>query len=70
MGSTPAQSRRARRRTEATRAAKLEGVDRGGGTAHPGAAAWGHGIESAEVGCGRLLVLVMLGLLPGLEMVC
>jgi hypothetical protein len=51
-------------------AAKLGGVDRGGEAAHPGAPAWGHGIEGVEVGCSRLLMLVMLGLLPGLEMVC
>jgi len=48
----------------------LGGVDRGGEAAHPGAPAWGRGIEGAEAGCGGLLVLVVLGLLPGLEMVC
>ena len=72
-GSTPAQSGRARRRTEAPHGGDEGGevgsVDRGGGAAHPGAPAWGYGIESAEAGCGRLLVLVMLGLLPRLEMV-
>jgi hypothetical protein len=60
-GSTPEQSGRSE--------APHEG-DEGGEAAHPGAPAWGHGIEGVEVGCGRLLMLVMLGLLPGLEMVC
>ena len=45
-----------------------EAPHEGGEAAHPGAPARDRGVEGAEVGCGGLLVLVLLVLLP-LELV-